>query len=707
MSYLTIENFKYGRDTRRSELTTRPGALARCQDAHINQGGEIESRQRFSLYSGAQTGPTFGYQEVADAVLIFGSVANATAFAAYPSVTAASGNIPASAYRRLIDPLGASAMTSVIASCAINGKDFVIAEFAGGGTPTRFAFYNGVAIADSYRGIVLAPDLTTGSIAWTLYAAIQNDLSPALGFGLTAPPVPLTTGTKTFHIGNLNPFTCSVSKTSAAGTITQTVISAVSPYQVDVTVDGTWAAGDLYGLTLTINGISYNVGSGNLTGRQMTYCYTFGKRVWILSGTKALCSEIDKPWSFNGLDGIGNGFVDLAADIGPGEVLTGCAHYQGKLAFFSRRYVVIWHVPSDPSQWQRLQVLENTGNLAALAPRPLGDLDILYLSDTGVRSLRVRDASLNASVADVGAPIDIAIQSSLVAGTATSNAAACAIVEPISNRYWLHLNGVIHIFSYVTSEKINAWATYTPSYQTANQNRIVNDTAGTWDIALSNVAGPTLANAETTYLALAPAATITLPDRSYKYYSIYQIPSQGSGLLQANVAPDDFRGSFAINGGGVFTSNQTAFTPEKFITFLGRVYVRSTTGLLFLVGSLTTSQYDNIPAIWEAPWLAAQTPGTLKDSISWDACIKNAWALYAGMSPSSGPLALSYIGAKGSAASPSFLGDSTFEAPVIPYANSGTHVKIKGISGFAVGDVYGQAATSSVLWHYLTESEKI
>lgn len=47
MANVTFSNFKNGLDTRRSELTTQPGALLQLQDGHVNEGAEIEKRFAF------------------------------------------------------------------------------------------------------------------------------------------------------------------------------------------------------------------------------------------------------------------------------------------------------------------------------------------------------------------------------------------------------------------------------------------------------------------------------------------------------------------------------------------------------------------------------------------------------------------------------------------------------------------------------------
>ncbi len=51
MAFITFSNFKNGLDTRRSELTTQPGALLQLQDAHVNEGAEIEKRRAFQVGS--------------------------------------------------------------------------------------------------------------------------------------------------------------------------------------------------------------------------------------------------------------------------------------------------------------------------------------------------------------------------------------------------------------------------------------------------------------------------------------------------------------------------------------------------------------------------------------------------------------------------------------------------------------------------------
>jgi len=68
---LNLTDFRYGLDSRRSELTSRSGVLIKCENAHINQGAEVEKRKAF-----VKTGlpnETFGLLATTSGLLTFGS----------------------------------------------------------------------------------------------------------------------------------------------------------------------------------------------------------------------------------------------------------------------------------------------------------------------------------------------------------------------------------------------------------------------------------------------------------------------------------------------------------------------------------------------------------------------------------------------------------------------------------------------------------
>lgn len=77
MASIKIKNFKFGLDTRRSELESQAGTLLRLVNAHVNQGGEIE--KRFGFFRQPRPTSTYGAQPTSAGIVIFGSRAFMTA----------------------------------------------------------------------------------------------------------------------------------------------------------------------------------------------------------------------------------------------------------------------------------------------------------------------------------------------------------------------------------------------------------------------------------------------------------------------------------------------------------------------------------------------------------------------------------------------------------------------------------------------------
>lgn len=138
--YIYIQNFKFGVDARRSELASQPGTLVKCENAHINHGGEIEKRKGFFKNQYTYPTNTFGLEVTASGMVTFGSDAA-------PNATLPNGVT----YQRLQHPNGA-AMTAVVYSCNFQGSAFVIATFSDG---VSLCFYGGTLVNDSWNGKVL------------------------------------------------------------------------------------------------------------------------------------------------------------------------------------------------------------------------------------------------------------------------------------------------------------------------------------------------------------------------------------------------------------------------------------------------------------------------------------------------------------------------------------------------------------------------
>ena len=202
-------------------------------------------------------------------------------------------------------------------------------------------------------------------------------------------------------------------------------------------------------------------GNARVVGTVPTAALTYKTKAHITSGSSLFFSGVNQPTSW-GLNATGSGFINMSNNNGGNEVLTGVALYQGNVANFARRSVQVWAIDTDPANNRQGQVLSNTGALGQKSIVSVGEIDVFYLSDSGVRSLRARDSSNAAVVNDVGTPIDNLVLQDISALSEIQKTACPAVIEPIDGRYWLAVGNKIYVFSYFPSSQVAAWSTYEP-----------------------------------------------------------------------------------------------------------------------------------------------------------------------------------------------------------------------------------------------------
>jgi hypothetical protein len=191
-----------------------------------------------------------------------------------------------------------------------------------------------------------------------------------------------------------------------------------------------------------------------------TYARTFKTKMYRIDGAYLRFSGVGDP-AQNDPSSVtepGAGFIHTAISDPDGEQLQGMEVYYSSMAVLSRLQTQIWALDPDPTQDQLTQVLR-IGTNAPHSIVQFGTGDVLFLSDSGVRSLKAMYVNLAASVSDVGSAVDlmlIPIMRSDPAGTQ----AARAIVQPIQGRYWLYLDGTIYVLSYFPAGDITAWSTF-------------------------------------------------------------------------------------------------------------------------------------------------------------------------------------------------------------------------------------------------------
>ena len=242
--------------------------------------------------------------------------------------------------------------------------------------------------------------------------------------------------------------------TASGATVTLTAVD------IGTTANGfTFSSGGAGGgLTMTstpfAGGIAPTYQSGD-------FVRTGNKKLFALTGSEANFSGLQTPTSWIDGEATGAGFIDMSNEASNAETLTSLAKYQGYYAFFSPRTIQIWYIDPDPSLNKQIQVLSNTGTTCPRSVVQYGDNDVFYLDESGVRSLKARDASNAAITTDTGVPIDNLIVGVLAQLSASQRQRVFGVVEPSSGRYWLASGQTIYVFSRFDEASINAWTTYT------------------------------------------------------------------------------------------------------------------------------------------------------------------------------------------------------------------------------------------------------
>ena len=310
-----------------------------------------------------------------------------------------------------------------------------------------------------------------------------------VGTGVTNAGVgpPVTTDTTITALG---------SGTGGAGTYTVTPAQTSNPssavggpiagvtltQQIDYDVFN----GQIYAVFLGSDGQNYHYYNGvqvtQATGKG-TNVRTYKEKMYGVAGRNLSFSAVGDPtiWIDPSPDSEGNvahngsGFVNIGANDADSENLISMEVYYDKMAVFSSLSCQLWFLDPDPSLNQYYQTLRDAGTLAANSVRQYVANDVYFLGTHGIRSLRARDLTTTAAVADVGSPVDPPIQDLIASETTNYVGQAIALLSPRTGRIWLIFSDQIYVLSNWASPNISAWSLYIPEFAIVRQGAVFAD----------------------------------------------------------------------------------------------------------------------------------------------------------------------------------------------------------------------------------------
>lgn len=443
MSSIWIKEFVGGLDTRRMPETTPGGVLIQATDGHVNRGGEFEQRAAFVSTYTLPTGATKGLASTPAGIVVFGSASSPT--------------LPVGVtYQRLQHPSGLP-LVDVPSYDLYKGKIYAVGVYSDGSV---YHFYDGVIVSDWYDGRARASfDVQGGTVS------PQSKLTDLKinGVSIISGAVNWITSnsaTAAAIAAAINAFTSSPDYTAVSNGDTVTVIAAA----VGATENGkSFAFTTLDGLAISPLTLAMANGSAPAdTYNPGLFAKTIGSKMYSTSGPNMHFSGIQQPTQWNGV--VGSGFIDMSSESSGSEVLMALAKYQNYIAIFAETVVQVWFVDPDPTLNKVAQVLNNTGTASPRSVTQFGDSDLFYLNESGLRSLRARDASNAAATTDIGVPVDDLVVAAMQELGDSNRDEVIGLIEPRDGRFWLIMRDEIFVFSFFSGAKVSAWSRYVPGF---------------------------------------------------------------------------------------------------------------------------------------------------------------------------------------------------------------------------------------------------
>lgn len=236
--------------------------------------------------------------------------------------------------------------------------------------------------------------------------------------------------------------------------------------QITDFVFGGFSLGKKLTITITdsmLTGYPYQIGASWLAGKEPSFTYTYKAKKFAGIDYSIYFSRLNDCTQWDIYDN-GAGFINLSNNFSGRDPLTGVGVYQDKLAIFSRRNIQLFDINYDPTQDSQAQVIDGSGTIAPGSVVSANSLDLFYLADNGIRSVKSRQNTVSAYADDIGTPIDTLVIDKLSTMTEDQKSKAVAIIEPVEGRYWLVLGDQIYVLSMYSGSQIFAWSRYEPGF---------------------------------------------------------------------------------------------------------------------------------------------------------------------------------------------------------------------------------------------------
>lgn len=242
-------------------------------------------------------------------------------------------------------------------------------------------------------------------------------------------------------------------------------VTAVAQVEKAV-IGGTIENADTF--TVTINGTAYKL--TGLASGMGTSAYVDKERVWSTAGRLWYYCKLGDATEWDSSAPSDAGFIDLTETTEATDNAVGAARYQQSAAVFSSNFIALYALDVDPTKIAIEDTLDNTGTDAVHAIVRYGNNDVFYLDNTGLRSLRARDASNAPFVSDVGNYVDTFIQDTFASLTQQQSLDAIGAIEPRDGRLWLAAGGYIFVLSSFPSAPQGQGAQANYAYTPTTQN---------------------------------------------------------------------------------------------------------------------------------------------------------------------------------------------------------------------------------------------